>query len=373
MKQALTFNLPIVDSPVGKIDTGALEKSMEAYKEKRFKDSFHSLLDYINPEIRSKYGNADGTEFNIPHGSIIVTVTMVDGQMGIIAPFLYMPERNRIPLLRQVANLNISSLVLAKIMLHDEMLYFSYRCPLTLVHPPKIYSVLYDICLSGDKYDDEFSTKFGAKRLCEPKITPYDTVTLERVYEEIQLSCKECMDVVNEMEPERKFAYAWNVITTTLLKIIYFANPQGQLLNDLHKAYGEINSEDVPIPELVKIGKEFIEKLQSTPKEQLAEHLYYIDTFIPTKRRANLSVLQNDMEESYCKAAANFEAGNFMDCCMIITYKFYEIYFYNQLQEDINTLIIKAMQESSAKKWDEAAKILFSAFDKIMEGEIETV
>lgn len=373
MKQTLTFNLPTVSSIATKTDTGVLEKSMEAYKEKRWNDSFHHLLDYINPEIRSKHGNADGTEFHIPHGSIIVTITMKNGQMEIVAPFLHMPEKNRIPLLRQVANLNVSSLVLAKVMLRDEMLYFSYSCPISLVHPPKIYSVLYDICMSGDKYDDEFSTKFGAKRLCEPKITPYNAATLDNVYEVIQLSCQECMAAVNEMEPERKFAYAWNIITTTLLKIIYFANPQGQLLNDLDKAYGEINSEDTPIPELVKQGKEYIEKLQNTPKERLAEDLYYIDTLIPAKRRANLSLLQSDMEESYCKAAANFEASNFMDCCMIITYKFYEVYYYNQLQEDINNLIVKAMKDSSAKKWEEAATILFAAFDKIMEGEIETV
>ncbi|MEG0500030.1 MAG: hypothetical protein RR550_02775, partial [Rikenellaceae bacterium] len=294
-----------------------------------------------------------------------------DDQLIIYAPFLSLPEKNRIPLLRQVANLNISSLVLAKISMRDEMLYFCYSCPLSLVNPVKIYSILYDICLNGDKYDDEFSTKFGAKRICEPIVTPYDSSTLENVYNVIQLSCNECLTAVSEFEPERKFGYAWNMITTTLLKILYYAHPQGQLLNDLNKAFTEINNEEVPIPDLVKQGKELITKLVNRSQEQLAEHLYYIETFVPTKRRSNLTTLQADFEESYAKAAANLEADNFMDCCMILTYKFYEVYYYNHLQDDINDVIAKAMQEASAKNWEEAATILFTAMDKIMEGELE--
>lgn len=370
MKQSLTFNLSTISSTASKINMVSLEKSTEAYREKRYNDSIHQLLDYINPEIKAMYGNAEGTEFSIPHGSIVVHLNIEDDKIVIYAPFLSLPENNRIPLLRQVANLNISSLVLAKIGMKDGMLYFFYSCALALVNPVKIYSILHDICLNGDKYDDEFSVKFGAKRLCEPIVTPYDSATLDNVYNVIQLSCDECLKAVNEFEPERKFGYAWNIITTTLLKILYFANPQGQLLNDLNKAFTEITNEDIPIPDLVKQGKELITKLSATPKEQLTEHLYYIKTFIPTKRRSNLSVLQTDLDETYAKAAANFEEGNFMDCCLILSYKFYEVYFYNHVQDDVNAVITKAMQEASAKSWEEAATILFTAMDNIMEGEL---
>lgn len=371
MKQTLTFNVSTLTSSASKINVGALEKSMEAYEKKRYMDSFHLLLDYINPELRGKYGNSDGTEFHIPHGSIVVTIKIENQTVTISAPFLSLPEKNRIPLLRQVANLNISEMILVKIALKEDVLFFHYTTPLALVHPSKIFSALFDISTTGDKYDDEFATKFGAKRVGEAKITPYDDATLDNLFNILQQSFEECLSAVREFETSRKYGYAWNIIATTLYKIIYVANPQGQLLNELNKSIEELSADNIPIPDLVRQGKEVILQLQSTSKEQLQESLYQIETFVPTKRRSNLTTIMSDMEESYAKAAANFEAGNFMDCCLIITFKFYEVYFYNHLQDDLNAVMTKALQDSSAKNWEEAAKILVEAMENIMDGNLE--
>lgn len=57
------------------------------------------LLDYIDPELRSKFGNAEGTEFAVPHGSIMVYLRLEGDQLNITAPFLLLPEKGRIPLL----------------------------------------------------------------------------------------------------------------------------------------------------------------------------------------------------------------------------------------------------------------------------------
>ena len=194
MKQTLTFNLSTITSTESKINVDAFDESMEAFENGDYLHSFHTLLDYVNPDLREKFGNPEGTEFHVPHGSIVVSLKIENDRLNITAPFLALPKKGRVPLLRQVANLNFNDMDLAQIELKDEKFHFKYSCPLALAQPYKIYYVLEEICRTGDKYDDEFETKFGAQRIYEPKVTPFDAETLDKVYEVIQLSCKECMD-----------------------------------------------------------------------------------------------------------------------------------------------------------------------------------
>ena len=88
MKQTLTFIPPVVDSTQSSIHTEAYEKSVDLYNQGEYLQAFHSLLDYLNADFRTKYGNADGTEFHIPHGSILVHISVKDGFYRISADFL---------------------------------------------------------------------------------------------------------------------------------------------------------------------------------------------------------------------------------------------------------------------------------------------
>ena len=255
MKQALTFTPPILSSTESKLNVEAFDASVEAFENHEYLKSFYALLDYINGDFRTKYGNVQGNEFHIPHGSIIVNIKLDEEKLSITAPFVALPEKGRIPLLRQVAGLNFNAMDLATIYLRDNRLSFEYSCPIQLINPYKIYYILQEICCTGDKYDDEFETKFGAQRIYEPKTTPYDTASLENIYQAVQISCKECLDAVKYFEPSRKYGYIWNIIDTTLMKFMYFAQPQGQLLNDMQKAIREMDREDIPLPEITAQGK----------------------------------------------------------------------------------------------------------------------
>ena len=51
--------------------------------------------------------NEDGTEFHVPHGSIVVHIHILDEIMCIEADFLNLPEKGRVAMLRQIADLNI--------------------------------------------------------------------------------------------------------------------------------------------------------------------------------------------------------------------------------------------------------------------------
>lgn len=370
MKQTLTFNASTIGSTASKINVDAFDESVDAYDNKNYQLSFHKLLDYINPELRSKYGNSEGTEFSIPHGSIIVNIKIDADQLKVTAPFLSLPEKNRVSLLRQTAGLNFNHIDLAQIELKDEKLQFEYSCPMALVNPYKLYYVFREICITGDKYDDEFSTKFGAERIYEPKVTPYDASSVNTIYDVIQQSCKECTDGLAHYESERKYGYAWNVVACTVLKVLYYAHPQGQLLNDLNKCVVDLDRQDIPLNEVVNIGKKLVERLQGMSKEELAEDLYYVETFVSEKRRSSLKNIQENFKETFDKVSTYIAQEDYMATTVMITYQFYNMYFYNDVQDDVNNVVADAMTRSSAQQWHIAGPILYDAMKKIMEGNL---
>lgn len=371
MKQTLTFTPPIIASTESKFNVEAFDASVEAFENHEYLKSFYALLDYINGDFRTKYGNVQGNEFKIPHGSIVVNMKLDDEKLVITAPFVALPQKGRIPVLRQVAGLNFNAMDLAMVYLRGDQLSFEYSCPIQLINPYKIYYVLEEICRTGDKYDDEFETKFDAKRVYEPKITPYSAADLDSIYDALQTSCKECLEAVKYFEPARKYGYMWNIIDTTLMKFMYFAQPQGQLLNDMQKAIREMDRDDLPLPEITAQGKTVIEKLQKMSKEELAEDLYFVETFIPSKRRSNLQNIQENFEDNYKKVSAYMESGDYMTACVMMLYKFYEMYYYNNLQEDVNKVVVKALKQSSAQPWEKAAPVLYEAMEAIMEDELD--
>jgi hypothetical protein len=370
MNKALTFNLSTIASTASKMNDAAFDESENAFEKQQYKKSLYSLLDYINGSFRTKYGNAEGTEFTIPHGSVILNLKLKEDTLEITAPFLSLPEKNRVPLLRQVAGLNFNNMDLAAIVLKDDHLFFEYTCPLSLVNPYKIYYVLREICSIGDKYDDEFVTKFGAQRIYEPKITLYNPQLINTIYDVIQLSCKECLDALKEFESNRKYGFAWNIIDTTLMKILYYAHPQGQLMNDLNKAVWNMDRNDIPLPEIVVQGKQMLERLLTMKKEILAEDLYYVETFVPDKYRSGLKNIQANFEEPFGNVTKAMENNDFLYCYLVIIFQFYKMYFYNLVQDDINTLVVDALQRSSEKPMEEAAKILYQAMENIMNGDL---
>ena len=371
MKTTHAYVAPAIGSTQSKVSMEAWEQSLERYNEGKHLEAFHLLLDHLNPGFRAKYGNADGTEFHIPHGSILVNILVRDGRLEVHADFLRLPEKGRVAMLRQVADLTLNRLLLPRFRKEGDRLRMEYVCPLAQSHPHKIYFVLRNICHVGDRYDDEFCTKFGAERCYEPRVTPYSAEECARIVEAIRTTCRETLDAVKEYDAERKYGYSWNVIDTAFYKISYFAQPQGQLSNDLDKAVDDMDRE-LPVAELVAKGRAFLEKLLATPGEQLAADLYFVDTLVSTKRRSSLANVQENMKDLYQEATEAIEAENYERSAVRILYKFYEMYFYNDVQDDLNAVIANALRKSAGKSMEEASEILFEALEKVMDDDLTT-
>lgn len=348
----------------------AYERSVDLYGQGAFLEAFHSLLDYLNADFRSKYGNAEGTEFHIPHGSILVHICVADNTISVVADFLRLPGKGRVAMLRQVADLNLNKLLLPRFVKEGEQLKMEYSCPLSQSHPHKMFYVLQNICHIGDKYDDEFCTKFGATRCYEPQVIPYPSEEVERIYEAIQTVGKSTLEALKEYDADRRYGYSWNVLDTAFYQISYFARPQGQLLNDLEKAVDDMDAER-PIVEVVARGKAFLEKLLATPREKLAEDLYFTDTLVSTKRRSSLKNVQENFQGVYKEAAEAMQSDNYERSAVRLLYAFYEAYFYNDMQDDISRILSKALQAAGGQTVEKASEVLYEAMDRIMDGDLD--
>ena len=370
MNKSPIFRPSLFSGTASKMQVALWDECTTAFDEKQYLKGFHLLMDYINPELRKKYGNADGTSFKIPHGSIIVNISIDKETFNVSAPFLEVNKQAAVPLLRQICSLNFTELDLAQIYLHEERLDFDFSCKMSETNPYKIYYLLQEICSTGDKYDDEYVTKFDAKRLYEPIVTPFDADKAETAYQTIQEIIKEALEYAAFFESKRYFGQAWDVIGMALRQIDYYAHPQGQLLNDLHRAVSDMNA-DRPTPEVVAEAKVFMESLQNMDKAQFIADLYDIEIFVPTKRRSSLQNIQENMEKLYERAGKGVETGNQMQASVDMLFNFYNIYYHNNVQDDIHFLLTETFENASGKSWEDAASVLYKALKKIMEGELD--
>lgn len=370
MKNAITYFEPVHSSTQSAFDAERYRQSVELYDNKQYTEALHTFLDSLNPKFRETYGNAEGTEFHIPHGSIVVNILLADDRLRIHADFMELPAKGSVAMLRQVAGLNTNQLLLPTFLLEGNKLTLDYTCPIQRSHPAKLYGVLRDICYIGDQYDDEFSAKFGATRLYTPNVRPYSTEEIDRLYDAIQTICRDALAAVKEYDSNRQGAYSWNILETAVYQILYTAAPQGQLLNELDKAIADLDR-DLPVNELNQKGVEVLKKLAATPKEELARDLYHVDTLISTKRRSSLRNVQDNLRDVYEQAEQAIQGGNFEAATVRMLYKFYEMYYYCDVQDDINNVAAKALAKASGLAWEEAADVLYDALDDIMEGNLE--
>ena len=141
---------------------------------------------------------------------------------------------------------------------------------------------------------------------------------------------------------------------------------------------------ELPTAEVVAKGKAFLEKLLAMTKEELAADLYFVDTLVSTKRRSSLKNMpvsythlraHENMQENfmsvYKEATEAIQTENYERSVVRLLYIFYEAYFYNDVQDDINVILSHALKKASGKPMEDASEILYNAMDKIMEGDLE--
>lgn len=369
MKNAINYYEPVLGTTESLFNFEMYKSAIDLYQEEQYVNAFHTFLDSLNPNARKEYGNEDGTEFHIPHGSIIVDIFWNNDRLNINSDFMKLPEKGGLPMLRQVAGLNINETTLVNFQLDNDILRMKYDCHISQTHPHKLYDVLREFCEIGDKYDDEFESEFNAQRIYQPIIRPYSQEVVDTVYNSLQEICKYTTDAIAEYNQERAYGYSWNILDVAFYQIMYFASPQGALLNEIDKAISDMNR-DLPTQEVVAKGIKVLEQLAETPKEELAKDLYFVDTLISTKMSSSLANIQSNFENTYENVTEAIQSGNNEGATLRLLYKFYEMYYYTDVMETVNQVVSASLKAASGKSWDEAAEILYKIMDRIMDDDL---
>lgn len=369
MKHTFSFHFPVITSTASKESSEVLDLSIEVFENGDFLTAMHTLLDSIHPALRKRFGNVSGREFHIPHGPMTIIIRFDNEYLHIKAPLVYLPDEEQVAIMRQAAAINFQDLDLSQITLQDNQLNLEYHSPSIHSHPRKIYNVLKEICHIGEKCDRIFTHEFDAERIIHPHFTPYDFGTTDYIYEVIRQSCQECQEALRLFETSRQFNEMWNILNATFLKLIYVSHPQGELLQFLQNAIRDLNR-DLPLAESVCKGKTAIRELQDKSKEEIAKDLFYIETFISAKRRSNLQNIREEYSAAFKKITTYMEAGELKKAGIRMINLLYDIYYQNQVQEDLNHTLEKALSETSAQPWSQAVPLLYDTLENIMLGKL---
>ncbi len=370
MKQSFPYIPPAAESQLVYTDGETMAEAVEAFENHDYLKSLQLLIDALDCDFAERYGNADGTSFSIPHGSIVVHIAICPDSLHITADFLKLPEKGRVAMLRQIAEMNINNLMLARFVKSGDYLKMEYSCPLTDTHPHKIHAVIHNICAIGDKYDDELCTRFNAERCYTPRVRPYTAEEVESVYKGLQTIGKLALDASADYCAHRNYIYAWTVLSGALYQFAFFANPQGQLINEVEKAQEAMHDER-PLEELISRGTTFLKKLMDMPKPELARDLYSVEMMVTMKEHAPLQSVQEDFEPLQEGVTEAMQRKDYDQVVVRIYQSFYRLLAECNIPLLLEYLIITSLRESAVKPIKEAAEILLAALDRIMDGDLE--
>ncbi len=368
MKKTLSYIQPIRSKHNSRIKADALDEAIEKFKSKDYLASIYLVLDFFNSDLRQRYVPDASRKFQLPHGSIVIDVEITDRDLLVSAPFMSIPEgSSRIPMLRRATELNISDLDMAHLYLTEQGLQFKFSCPLELAHPFKVAYMLRELCITGDKYDDEFLVKFSAQRLYEPMLKPYEAESMRRIIAAIRSVALESIAQIDEYEVERKYGKAWNILVTTLFKINYFAQPQGHLQAELEEAVFKAYRDDRPDSELLPEGRQFLQDLHDKSDEELAQSLYDVEVISSRRRSSDIENIRSNTMDAYEEVLSMISSGSIEEAVLLMTQNIYRIYFFNDLQENINEVFAPALEQSAQVDLNTAVAVLHKALKKVME------
>jgi hypothetical protein len=367
MNKLQSFRRTLIPSK-SKIQFDAWDSVVELYEKGKYKESLLRLFDYIDKDLVKRTGNADQTEFVVAHGSVVFNIKIVNGQLDVKVPFLRLPEKSAIPILRKAAEINFSPLTLSTIILEGNELTFKYSTPLHLCEPWKMYYVFREICINADNYDDEFIQKFGAIRIHEPKVENFSDARKGEIWNTFQSLLAETKEYVDYYESKRQDGFVWDSLLQLFLNIDYYIAPQGALRTDIEDVVSYMQNGNYSIHEKNEKGKIFFKKLQQISQNDLNSNLYISDIFIPIKYAASIDNVKETFTNQYETAKKEMSNSDYMGASLSIRYVFLYEFYYSYAPADVVEIMTVALEQSSGKPWDEAAKILWPAIQQIMNG-----
>ena len=186
------------------------------------------------------------------------------------------------------------------------------------------------------------------------------------IWNKVQGFVKEAFDYTSYFEEKRIQGFTWDMINITLKRIEFYAAPQGVLRARLEKTINQMQNRANSFQDQLRIGREFLKKLQNYNREEFDQDLYLADIFVPYKSRTSLEKIKNTLKTAHERADNERGKSDFMASTFTVLYEFYNLFYYYNVQNDISQTITTSMEQASGKKWKEASDTLWQAIDGIM-------
>jgi hypothetical protein len=338
---------------------------MKTYEEKKHKETIHAVLDYIQKGLSSKALDADKSKYYLPHGSITVNLEILEDSYYINAPFLRIPARSLIPLMRQVAEINFGTLVLAQIVLEGDEIFFRYQAPLESCEPYKLYRVLEEICIQADANDDVFIEKFGAQRFSKMEVEHFTTEQTEICWEKFQAYLQEALTYMDYYDSRRIEYFGWDALYIAYTKIDYFMRPQGVIKSEIEKAVKELNS-SADMSEKLRKGRETVNKMLKMEKQRFVESLYKSQQFISEKPKFEISGVQDYLNKTHNTSRDERNKRDYIGSTLTSICGFYGLMFYYNIPQTTHEIITDGLTRANGKEWATASDILWETLEKVM-------
>ncbi|WP_271766649.1 type III secretion system chaperone family protein [Aquimarina algiphila] len=368
MKTCNTYIPPLSFNEAPTFQPEKWDEVLHFYNTKQYSQILPTILAYVNPGLEHKKTNEG---YIIPHGSVTVYINQTDTTLSVKCPFLNIEEAKKTPLLRQLAEMRMYPLNLTNLVLENNEVVFYFKSPLHLCEPYKIYNVLREICTFADSYDDEFIEKFNAKNLQEPKIEPYPDTVKNTAYQNYQAIIEDGLARYNYYMAKRYENDAWYVFNITFKKLDYCISPKGYLKTQIENAINAFCNRNIAFHTRLHQAKEDLLKLKACSSEKLGTNLYKTETFIPTKYNGKKENVRKDWEGLYADVKDMMSSSNNEGACLCMLSGFYNMYYYNLVNEDISKPLVEALKKASNLKFSEAAPILFNGMKSVMEDTVE--
>ncbi len=273
--------------------------------------------------------------------------------------------------MRKLAELRLNPLDLTNVALRGDDAIFEYECPLDLCEPYKIYDVLKEICVFADMYDDEFIEKFDAKRIREPKIEPFAMSVKEEAYTKFQQIIDEHIARLDHYMTQRIGRAAWCTLNIAFKQLEFYAQPQGFLRTEIERAINLIYDRNINFHDLLLKSKENLLKIRNYDKQKFFDSLYNIEVFVPYKYSAKKENIRENWAESYSEIEDYMNGGNYEAASVEMLSMFYNLFYYNLINEEISKPLMDAMALASGQDWKTAAEKLYGGMEAIMEDKID--
>jgi len=360
------YERPLKSTNEPQFNNDEWDKAVDAFDEKEYKKSILSVINYMNDKVLNGVDTSGDIKIQQMQGSAEINIEITDNKFSIKVPFLKITENtNEVALLRRVAEVNFTNLDIEQIYLKDKALFFSYECSLTICQPRKMYSLIRNVCLRADEFDDEFIENYGAEFYKTPKIKALSAQEQDKAWTQISNIFEDYKGMHDLFREKRWDGWQWDALLISFLKLSNMPYLQGNLRSELIDNIEALYNSDIDFQTRVDRATNYINTLSKKSRDEYMKSLYHADQFVSLLWRSDEEIIEEKMEnihdtvEEYDEDESHFNMSYYLQGIFLKL-----IYNYN-LEESYKNSIHAALEKVSGMSPDEAAPILLDLYNKM--------